>query len=63
VVAAAVAMLAIQVLRFGIGRVMDVYAERRRLQAEATDRMLEYVRGIDVIRAHAIAGERQARFA
>lgn len=63
VVAAAVALVAIPVLRFGIGRVMDVYAERRRLQAEATDRMLEYVRGIDVIRAHAIAGERQARFA
>jgi len=63
VVAAGVALLAVPVLRFGIGRVMDVYAERRRLQAEATDRMLEYVRGIDVIRAHAIAGERQQRFA
>lgn len=63
VAALAVALLAIPVLRFGIGRVMNVYAERRRLQAEATDRMLEYVRGIDVIRAHAIAGERQARFA
>ena len=63
VAAAGVALLAIPVLRFAIGRVMDVYAERRRLQAEATDRMLEYVRGIDVIRAHAIAGERQARFA
>jgi len=63
VVAAGVALLAIPVLRFGIGRVMDVYAERRRLQGEATERMLEYVRGIDVIRAHAIAGERQQRFA
>lgn len=57
-----VALLSFPVLRFGIGRVIDVYARRRELQEAATDRMLEYVRGIDVIRAHDLAGERQAGF-
>ncbi len=60
--ALAVALLAFPVLRFGIGRVIDVYAQRRELQEAATDRMLEYVRGIEVIRAHDLAGERQAGF-
>jgi ATP-binding cassette subfamily B protein IrtB len=60
--ALAVALLSFPVLRFGIGRVVDVYARRRELQEDATDRMLEYVRGIDVIRAHDLAGERQASF-
>ncbi|MEM8747901.1 MAG: ABC transporter ATP-binding protein [Actinomycetota bacterium] len=60
--ALAVALLSFPVLRFGIGRVIDVYARRRELQEAATDRMLEYVRGIDVIRAHDLAGERQEGF-
>lgn len=57
-----VALLSFPVLRFGIGRVIDVYARRRELQEAATDRMLEYVRGIDLIRAHDLAGDRQAGF-
>jgi ATP-binding cassette subfamily B protein len=57
--AVTVTLLAVPVLRFGLGRVMAVYEERRRLQGESSERMLEYVRGIDVIRAHDIAADRQ----
>jgi ATP-binding cassette subfamily B protein len=63
VAALLIALLAIPVLRFGLGRVMAVWEERRRLQGEASERMLEYVRGIEVIRAHDIAAERQQTFA
>ncbi|MFN3257659.1 MAG: ABC transporter ATP-binding protein [Ilumatobacter sp.] len=59
VAALAVTLLAVPVLRFGLGRVLAVYEERRRLQGETTERLLEYVRGIDVIRAHDIAADRR----
>lgn len=57
--AVAVTVLAVPMLRFGLRRVMSVWEERRRLQGETSQRMLEYVRGIDVIRAHDIAADRQ----
>jgi ATP-binding cassette subfamily B protein len=60
--AALIVVIAGPVLRFGLRRVEQVYDDRRRLQGDASERMLEYVRGIDVIRAHDLAGERQARF-
>ena len=55
-------VIAVPVLRFGLRRVEQVYDDRRRLQGDASERMLEYVRGIDVIRAHDLAGARQTRF-
>ena len=60
--AVATVVIAVPVLRFGLRRVEKVYDDRRRLQGDASERMLEYVRGIDVIRAHDLAGARQARF-
>lgn len=57
--AVAVTVLAVPVLRFGLGRVMSVYEQRRALQGETSERMLEYVRGIDVIRANDVATDRQ----
>ncbi len=60
--AVATVVIALPVLRFGLRRVEQVYDDRRRLQGDASERMLEYVRGIDVIRAHELAGARQARF-
>lgn len=60
--AALTVVIALPVLRFGLQRVVQVYDDRRRLQGNASERMLEYVRGIDVIRAHDLAGERQVRF-
>ena len=63
VVAAAVTLTAIPVLRYGLGRVVQVYADRRALQSEATEHMLEYVRGIEVIRSHGLADDRRTRFA
>ncbi len=60
--AVAAVVIAVPVLRFGLRRVEQVYDDRRRLQGDASERMLEYVRGIDVIRAHDLAGARQARF-
>lgn len=55
-------LIAAPVLRFGLRRVVRVYDDRRRLQGDASERMLEYVRGIDVIRAHDLAGARQENF-
>lgn len=60
--AVAIVLIAVPVLQFGLRRVEQVYHDRRRLQGDASERMLEYVRGIDVIRAHDLAGERQVRF-
>lgn len=61
--AAITVVLAVPTIRFSLRRVEDVMVRRRAAEAGATARMLEYVRGIEVIRAFGLRGRRQRAFA
>lgn len=50
------------VLRRVVAETKVVVDSRRELYSESTHRMLEYVVGIDVIRSHGLAGEKQQTF-
>ncbi|MEM9712573.1 MAG: ABC transporter ATP-binding protein [Actinomycetota bacterium] len=61
--AAVTVVAAVPTIRFSLRRVEDVMVRRRAAEAGATARMLEYVRGIEVIRAFGLRGSRQRAFA
>ncbi|MEO1064576.1 MAG: ABC transporter ATP-binding protein [Actinomycetota bacterium] len=61
--AAVTVIAAVPTIRFSLRRVEDVMVRRRAAEAGATARMLEYVRGIEVIRAFGLRGRRERAFA
>ncbi len=57
--AAVMLAFAVPTIRFALGRIEEVMDRRRRAEAASTAGLLEYVRGIEVIRALGRGGQRQ----